>query len=351
MVLTWRWVYALSIFTGLLVVTPVQAQDFYTGKTIRIVEGRAPGGTGALRVNAMVPFLQKYLPGNPNFVAEFMQGGGGRKAANYIYNNAKPDGLTVGNVGSGLVANAILGAPGVKYDIDKFIMLGAPNGTAQYAFITPAKLGIDSLDKLLARPGLRVGAQSVGHDIYIQGRIFSWILGLKEPKFITGYSGPEVDIAMFRGELDARTGTVGTFLTRSPEFVEKKVVNFHAVLNIPRAEKNPHPLFTKMTELDTFVKSERERKVLRLVRAIRMTGSPFIFPPNTPKEAIDTLAEAMRKTFQDPEFHKEYLKLSGDAPTPILADAHAQAIKELPRDEETISTFKLLAGNQPLPSR
>ena len=53
--------------------------DFYRGKTIRMVHGRDAGGSGDLRVKALVPFLQKYIPGNPTIVHEFMPGGGGRK--------------------------------------------------------------------------------------------------------------------------------------------------------------------------------------------------------------------------------------------------------------------------------
>ncbi|MGH7772139.1 MAG: hypothetical protein ACREQA_07855, partial [Candidatus Binatia bacterium] len=56
----------------------------------------------------LLPFLQKYIPGNPTIVNEYMPGGGSRKAANYIYQSAIPDGLTIGNVGSGMVAVAVL---------------------------------------------------------------------------------------------------------------------------------------------------------------------------------------------------------------------------------------------------
>ena len=70
--------------------------DFYRGKTIRIVHGRDAGGSGDLRVKALVPFMQKYIPGNPTIIHEFMPGGGGRKAANYIFSSAAPDGLTIG---------------------------------------------------------------------------------------------------------------------------------------------------------------------------------------------------------------------------------------------------------------
>ena len=93
---------------------PAQSAPYFQGKTIILVQGREPGGTGALRAQAAIPFLRKYLPGEPIIVTQFMPGGGGRKAANYIYHNARPDGLTFGNVGSGLIANAILGSTGVE---------------------------------------------------------------------------------------------------------------------------------------------------------------------------------------------------------------------------------------------
>src|ERR671914_697169 len=144
---------AVQVISSTIVLA--QSTPYYHGKTIILVQGREPGGTGAMRTNAALPYLRKYIPGQPTIVTQFMPGGGGRKAANYVYSNAKPDGLTIGNVGSGLVANAILGSTGVQYDIDKFSYLGSANSASQYVFGSVAKLGLDNLDKLRARPGLR----------------------------------------------------------------------------------------------------------------------------------------------------------------------------------------------------
>src|SRR5918992_649604 len=149
--------YVAITLLALTAAFPAEAQTtpYFQGKTIILIQGREPGGTGAMRTQAVISFLRKYIPGEPVIVTQFMPGGGGRKAANYIYRNAKPDGLTIGNVGSGLVANAVLEATGVQYDIDKFVYLGSPNSTSQYVFGSVAKLGLDNLDKLRARPGLR----------------------------------------------------------------------------------------------------------------------------------------------------------------------------------------------------
>jgi len=328
-----------------------QPTSYFQGKTIILIQGREPGGTGALRVQAAIPFLRKNIPGEPIIVTQFMPGGGGRKATNYIARNAKPDGLTIGNVGSGLIANAILGSIGVEYDIDKLIYLGTSNSAAQYVFGSVAKLGLDSLDKLRAHPGIRIGAQTVGHDIYINGRLFAWLLSLKEPRFVTGFSGPELDLAMERGELDARANIPDTILQRSPDHVNKRLVNYHAIIQVPKDDRHPHPAFNKLPELETFARAERERKIMTMFRTFRLVGSPYILPPGTPQEAVNIWRDAMRKTFKDPAFLREFKKLSADDATPLTPEAQEKAIKEIPRDSEVIALFNKLAGNDPLPPR
>jgi tripartite-type tricarboxylate transporter receptor subunit TctC len=171
--------------------------SFFQGKTITIIQGRDPGGTGDMRVRAMLPFLQKHIPGNPTVVSEFMPGGGSRKAANHIYRSARPDGLTIGNLGLGMVSSALLGETGVLYDLDKFFYLGSPFSSHHAIFVTRKEVGLSSIEKLRAAEGIRIGAQSVGFSTYIEGRLFAYILGLKAPRFVTGYggsrAGPGVD--------------------------------------------------------------------------------------------------------------------------------------------------------------
>jgi tripartite-type tricarboxylate transporter receptor subunit TctC len=343
-------IFSLALLTH-LVVPPnsLFAQtDFYQGKTIRIIHGRDPGGSGDLRVKAMVQFLQKYVPGNPIFVNEYMPGGGGRKTANYIFGAARPDGLTIGNVGGGVVANAVLGEKGVEYDLDRLHFIGSPYSATHYLFLTRREAGLNTMEKLRAAAGVRVGAQSVGHTIYNTGRIMAWFLDLKEPKFVTGYSTPERDVALLRGEIDGMA-TTDDHLVRNPDWVSKGLMHFHTIIEIPKGLK--YPGFSDLPELESFARSERERKLLALVRNLRLTGSPFILPPNTPKDRLDIIKEAMRKTLSDRAFYKEYQKLVGEEPTPLLPDANEKAIRDIPRDAETIGLFKKFVGPGPLPPR
>lgn len=117
---------ALSALLFCLPALALGQSNYFQGKTIRVIQGRNPGGSGDLRVKSMVSLLQKYIPGHPTIVQEYMPGGGGRKAGNYVFSSAKPDGLTIGNSGGGMVASAVLGEKGVNYDLDKLIFLGSP---------------------------------------------------------------------------------------------------------------------------------------------------------------------------------------------------------------------------------
>jgi tripartite-type tricarboxylate transporter receptor subunit TctC len=319
---------------------------FFRGKTITIIQGRDPGGTGDLRVRAMMPFLQKYIPGNPTIVNEFMPGGGGRKAANHVYRSARPDGLTIGNAGSSLVSLAILGESGILYDLDKFFYLGSPYSAYHPMFMSRKQAGWDTLEKLRAASGVRIGGQSVGFSTYVEGRLFAYVLGLKDPKFVTGYGGAELDPALERGEIDARaSGADG--VVRNEDWLKGGVVNFHAVLDIPKGLK--HPQFSHLPELESLARSDRTRKLVILQRAFRVSGAPSFLPPGTPADRVKLLQEAFRKTYLDPAFQKEYKKLVGNEPSPLLPEDHERIIKEIPREPEVIELFKKIAGSEPLP--
>ncbi|HXV78483.1 MAG TPA: hypothetical protein VEG60_01255, partial [Candidatus Binatia bacterium] len=314
-----------------------------------IIQGREAGGSGDMRVRAVIPYLQKYIPGNPTVVSEFMPGGGGRKAANYIYRSARPDGLTMGNIGGGLVLNAVLREPGVQYDLDKMLYLGASDSAMVWIFLTRREAGLSSLEKLRGASSPRIGAQSVGHIIYVCGRLFAYLLGMKDPKFVTGYSGPELDLALMRGEVDARANIADTVVTRTPEHLERGLVDVHATLEAPRGRR--HPRFTHVPEIESFARSEKEHKVLAMFRSFRLAGSPYVLPPGVPKERVEILQEAMRKIFKDPEFQAEYKKLTGDEPIPLMSDALETIIRDVPRDSETVEFFKKFTGPGPLPQR
>ena len=334
----------------LFVSVPAFAQaPFYQGKTITVIATTAPGGTGDMRVKALVPTLRKHIPGNPTLVIEYMDGGGGRKGANFLFRNAKPDGLTVGAMSGAVIGLQIMRESGVLYDIDKFSYLGSPESVNHYTIYTRKELGLSNLDKLRAATGIRIGAQSVGHVSYIAGRLFAYFFGLKDPKFIAGYTSPEVDAALLRGELDARANNAASVLRRNPDWLDKGLMNFHAILEVPKG--TGHPKLGHLPEVESFAKTENERRLLTMWRVFRLVGSPYIVPPGTPKDRVDILQDAFRKAFKDQEFHRDFLKLVGEDAEPLMPEELAKVIRDVPRDAEVIELLKTLSGAGPLPPR
>jgi tripartite-type tricarboxylate transporter receptor subunit TctC len=323
---------------------------FYQGKTINLIVGAGAGGMGDLRARALASVLAKHIPGNPTITFQYMPGGGGRKAANHLYNNARADGLTLYRISSSIVPYAVLGESGVNYDIDKLIYLGTTEHILYYLFGTRAELGLKTLDKLRATTGLRIGSAPVGHTGYIHSRLTAYFLDLKEPKIIPGYENEDLEVAFARGEVDAQVASTGTVVEH--DYVNKKLADFHSAVEIPKGQKDARFAHLNLPDLEAFAKTDPEKKLLRMVRDFRSVGTILLFPPGTPNDRVEILKEAVRKTHTDPGFIKEYRKLTGgDSPTPLMPDEQAKLVKGIPRDAETIELFKKFAGTAPLPAR
>src|SRR5262249_52474184 len=61
----------------------------------------------------------------------------------------------------------------------------------------------------------------------------------------------------------------------------------HAMIEVPKGEK--HPSFPAVPELETFARSERDRKIMTMQRAFRVAGQPFVLPPGTPKDRVEII--------------------------------------------------------------
>jgi hypothetical protein len=179
--------------------------------------------------------------------------------------------------------------------------------------------------------------------------LFAYLLGLKEPKMVVGFGGPELDIALARGEVDARSNSADTVVRRNREALEKGLFNIHATITIPKGKF--HSRFANVPELDTFARNEKERHLVNLYRTFLYPRWPYILPPGTPSEIVKILRGAMVKAFDDPGFHQEFKKLMAGDPTPLTGEELETAIRELPRDPEIVGLYKKLADHGPIPPR
>jgi hypothetical protein len=259
---------------------------------------------------------------------------------------AAADGLTIGATSPGVLSSFVLGAPGANYDPFKFIYLGSPISEKNNMFVTRKALGLDSLEKLRVASGIRIGAQSVGHVQFIRGRLMAWLLDLKDPRFVVGYSGTELDIAVDRGEVDARAAALDTRVLSESY---RNTVDFHAIIEIPKGHRPPQ--FAHLPEIEAFVRSDIERRLMAMARIFWGVGTLKFLPPGTPEKLAEILRQAVRETYKDRQFHEQYKKVLGLYPTPLMPEEQQKLVATLPRDNEVITVFKIISGIDPLPPR
>jgi tripartite-type tricarboxylate transporter receptor subunit TctC len=98
------------LFLALTLSGAVFAQTpFYQGKTVTLVVGSSAGSAYDLYARVTAQFMGKHIPGNPTFVVQNMTGAGSMIAANYLYEVAKPDGLTLASINPALYFNQVEG--------------------------------------------------------------------------------------------------------------------------------------------------------------------------------------------------------------------------------------------------
>src|SRR6266498_2094121 len=84
----------VTAFLGVQAESAPAQENFYKGKTIRLIVGLAPGGGFDAYSRVIARHIGKHIPGNPTTVVDNMPGAASLLAANYVYKAAKPDGLT-----------------------------------------------------------------------------------------------------------------------------------------------------------------------------------------------------------------------------------------------------------------
>lgn len=156
--------------------------------------------------------LPRHIPGNPDALAQNMPGAGHKIATNYLYNVAKPDGLTIiGSILPGMYLDQLAGRPEVKYDWAKFVWIGSPvKSESQMTMRADAPYkSIDDIRKAKEPP--RCGTTGTSGTVYMLARLLEEIMPPFKIHSVLGYpGGPELDLGIERGEIQCRTFIIET---------------------------------------------------------------------------------------------------------------------------------------------
>ena len=303
----------------------VHAQtNFFEGKTIRLIVGFTAGGGYDAYTRTIGRHMGKHVPGNPAIIVENMPGAGSMISANYIYKAAKPDGLTIGHFIGGLFLQQLLAKPGIEFDAAKFNYVGVP---AQDNFVLgiAKSTGIVDVDSWLAsKQVIKFGGVASGSGSDDIPNILKATIGLPI-QLVSGYKGTaDVRLAFNSGEVSGLSNSWES--TKSTWRKELETGELKLVL---QATLKPHPEFPKLPMALNYAKTEEAKRLISTVARVHgPTVRPYVLPPSTPKDRVQTIRKAFMDTMTDPEFLAEAKKVNLD----INADDGAaleQNVKEI----------------------
>jgi tripartite-type tricarboxylate transporter receptor subunit TctC len=128
----------ITFYIALPYCVPAIAQEnFFSGKTIRIVVGSSPGGGYDYWARLFARHMSKYIRGNPEVIVQNMPGAGSLAATNYIYSVAKADGLTLGMPNQGVYMGQIVGDKEARFDIQNSTGLVRQIGIQRFCICAP----------------------------------------------------------------------------------------------------------------------------------------------------------------------------------------------------------------------
>ena len=313
------------IAVSILFSDPLFAQEqFFKGKTVRVIVPFAAGGGYDIYSRIMGRHMGKYIPGNPVFIVDNMTGAGGLIGINHVYKVAKPDGLTIGTPIGTMFVDQLIGKPGIEFDGRKFEYIGAPAQDTQL-LIVHKRTGLKSAEQWLAHPTpVKFGSTGPGSANESIPKIAKEALNLPL-QTVSGYKGSAViRLAFNSGEVDGVANAWESMVATWPQELQ----NGDAVILLQAAGKR-HAELPNVPLVMDYAKTEMAKKLVQgVINNFGATARPYVVTPGTPKARVEMLRKAFMDTMRDPEFGAELKRAKLDL-NPLDGATLENNIKEL----------------------
>ncbi|HXV49930.1 MAG TPA: tripartite tricarboxylate transporter substrate-binding protein [Candidatus Binatia bacterium] len=315
------WLFAVAFCLSLN--APLCADDFYKGKSVRIIVGGSAGGGFDTYSRIMARHMGKHIPGNPAVMVENMTGAGTLIAAKYLHSGAKPDGLAFGIFNGALILGRALGMKGIDFDVRELEYLGVPVQDSPVCTLRKES-GVANVDQWLAsKSPIKIGGLSPGNSTSDVPRILRAALELPI-QVVDGYKGTaEVRLAADAGEVNG-----GCWAWESVKVTWAKAVQSGDAIPVVQVTAKKIPDLPNVPLALDLAKTEEARM---LIKAGAVDPSAivrvYVTTPRTPKDRLQILRRAFMNTLTDPDFVAEMKKsnldinpLSGDQVKKIVDD-------------------------------
>src|SRR6266700_3897104 len=303
-----------------LAAMPARAQAPFEGKTITIVTSTGVGGVYDLTARTIARHMGRFIPGNPAMNVQNMPGAGNVLATNYMYNIAPRDGTAIATVHNAMPLHQVLDGRGVRFDAGKFNWLGS-TGQENEIILVWHSAGITTIKQAMEREVV-LGATGPGSGLSIIPTAMNKVPGTRF-KMVIGYkSSEDINLALQRGEVQARAFGLNSIVSQHPDWLKEKKVSFLAQAGVKRDKELPDvPLLTELATTD------EQRQILKLISSPAGLGHPYLAPPGVPADRLAILRSAFDATLKDKAFLADVERLQIDI-DPMNADEVAQIVSE-----------------------
>jgi len=289
-------------------VRSLPAQDFYKGKTVRIIVGGSAGGGFDTYSRVMARHMGKHIPGNPAIIVENMTGGATLIAAKYLHSSAKPDGLTFGIFNGGLILGRAMGMKGIDFDVRELEYLGVPVQDSTVCALRKES-GVTNMEQwFAAKTPIKLGGLGPGNSTSDVARAIKATLDLPI-QLVDGYKGTaEIRLAADAGELHGACWAWESMKVNWATGFQSRDVNVVLQVTSKKIPDLPNvPLALDLAKTDEARQLLRDG-VIDPAAIVRV----YVTTPRTPKDRLQVLRKAFASTLTDPEFVAETKKINLD---------------------------------------
>jgi len=293
--------YVIILFSVFFLLTAFKdslAAPVYEGKVIKIIVGHGAGGGYDRMARLFARHLPKYISGKPAVIVENMPGASSMICANFLYNIAKPDGLTIGTFDRSLPFAQLLKAEGVKFDLIKFSWIGST--ASESAILTlRTDLPYKNLDEVRrSKQPLHLATVGTAATDYQFPILLKEFLDL-QLKMVMYPSSAEGILAVERKEADGRAGSYSAL----KPFIERGLV--HPLIRGRVSE----PGIEHLPVDENFTTDPKGKTIMAMRSSGDRVGRPFVAPPNTPSDIMNMLRDAFAHAAKDSELKEESKKM------------------------------------------
>ena len=294
------------IFSGMARQVQAQGEQFYKGKTIAIVIGSTAGGFYDRWGRLFARYMSKYIPGNPEIIAQNMAGAGSVIATNHVYNVAKPDGLTLLMPLNSVYVDQLVGRQQVQFDLRKFEWIGSPSIEPSIMYMRSDAPYKSIEDMIKAKEAPKCGGSGTSSTDFILSSILEEMLGAKINNILGYPGGTEIDLAVEKNEVVCRSHSVSAHFGREPfDTWHKKGFDRHLVQTGRKRDARAPDAPTLWELFEKHKVPEDNRRVARILLAAVELGRPMMVTPGTPPDRVKILREAYVKVLNDPKARDE----------------------------------------------